>query len=117
MARPILAVVPAQGHAAATLRDLEAPATIVDPADTAGVGRALESLLERWQADGLPDVPLPDASARPHLAPCPRRGAGRAGAPCGGAQGGGGGGRGRGGRGGVGGRRRGRPVFAPARVG
>jgi hypothetical protein len=62
VARPILAVVPEQGQAAATLRDLEAPATIVDPSDTPGVGRALESLVERWQAGGLPDAPLPDAS-------------------------------------------------------
>jgi hypothetical protein len=61
-ARPILAVVPEDGHAAATLRDLEAPATIVDPADTAGVGRALESLVERWRAGDLPDAPLPDTS-------------------------------------------------------
>ena len=62
MSRPILAVVPEQGHAAATLRELEAPATVVDPSDTAGVARAIESLVERWQAGGLPDTPLAEAS-------------------------------------------------------
>ena len=85
MARPILAVVPEQGHAAATLRDLDAPATIVDPSDTTGVAAALEALLERWQAGGLPDTPLPEASRDRISRARAGGGAGRAGAPRGGA--------------------------------
>ena len=81
MARPILAVVPEQGHAAATLRELEAPATIVDPADTEGVA-AGAGVAGRALAGGRPaGHAAAGGVARPHLAPRARRGAGRARAP------------------------------------
>ena len=66
MARPILAVVPPDGHAAGVLRELGAPATIADPDRPEQVAAALETLVERWREGGLPDVPLP-APARDRI--------------------------------------------------
>ena len=46
----------------ASLRELEAPATIADPERPEEVAAALEALVERWRDGGLPDVPLPAAA-------------------------------------------------------
>lgn len=62
--RPILAIVPPDGAAAAELvgRDAE----IVAPGDVAGARRALERLVVRWADGSLPTTPL-DAATRARI--------------------------------------------------
>jgi hypothetical protein len=52
--RPILAIVPPEGAAAELVRGLAA-GPVHDPEDVAGIARSLESLLDEWRRDGLPD--------------------------------------------------------------
>jgi glycosyltransferase involved in cell wall biosynthesis len=58
--RPILAAVPPDGTAAALVREAGA-GPVVDPEDTEGMRAALESLVQRWRAGDLADVPLSEA--------------------------------------------------------
>ena len=56
--RPILAVVPPGGAAAALVRGLGG-GPVADPADVAGIAAALEGLVDEWRAGGLPDRDYP----------------------------------------------------------
>jgi glycosyltransferase involved in cell wall biosynthesis len=58
--RPILAAAPADGMAADLIRRLGA-GEIADPDDVPAIAAAMESMVDRWAADGLPDVALPEA--------------------------------------------------------
>ncbi len=62
--RPILAVVPPEGDAAALIREAGA-GLVVAPGDTEGMAAALAQLEERWREDGLGRSPLsPELRAR-----------------------------------------------------
>ncbi len=56
--RPILAAVPPNGIAAALINRLRV-GEVVDSDDVSELTAALERLIDRWAADGLPDVDLP----------------------------------------------------------
>ena len=58
--RPILAVVPPGGAAAALVRGLGG-GPVADPADVTGIAAALEGLVDEWRAGGLPDRDYPAA--------------------------------------------------------
>ncbi|HSJ92738.1 MAG TPA: glycosyltransferase [Gaiellaceae bacterium] len=58
--RPILAVVPPGGAAAALVRGLGG-GPVADPADVTGIAAALEGLVDEWRAGGLPDRGYPAA--------------------------------------------------------
>ena len=64
--RPILAVVPPDGAAAALIRETGA-GVVVAPDDVAGIREALTGLHARWRAGGLEGTPL-DAETRKRLA-------------------------------------------------
>ncbi len=55
--RPILALVPPDGAAAALIRETGA-GVVVAPEDVEGIAAALATLHARWLADGLPDIHL-----------------------------------------------------------
>ena len=55
--RPILAVVPPEGEAAALLRETGA-GVIALPDDVDGIAAALGGLVERWRGSGLAGTPL-----------------------------------------------------------
>jgi glycosyltransferase involved in cell wall biosynthesis len=57
--RPILALVPPDGAAAALLRDTGV-GVVVAPEDVEGIARELEALRDRWRAGELTDAPLSD---------------------------------------------------------
>jgi hypothetical protein len=57
--RPILALVPPDGAAAALLRETGVGA-VVAPDDVDGIVRELTALRERWQAGELTEPPLSD---------------------------------------------------------
>jgi glycosyltransferase involved in cell wall biosynthesis len=61
--RPILAVVPPDGAAAALVRELEA-GVVVAPDDVEGIRGALVELHARFSDGGLPDVELDEAARR-----------------------------------------------------
>jgi glycosyltransferase involved in cell wall biosynthesis len=63
--RPILAVVPPEGEAAALIRDTGA-GVVVPPDDVDGIASALEGLVARWRSGELGGTPL-DAGARERL--------------------------------------------------
>ncbi len=63
--RPILAVVPPDGRAAALIREIGA-GVVAPPEDVPAIREALESLHARWRAGQLDAVPL-DADARRRL--------------------------------------------------
>jgi glycosyltransferase involved in cell wall biosynthesis len=56
--RPILAAVPADGVAANLLRSVGA-GEVADSDDVDGISQALEHLVDRWLAGGLPDISYP----------------------------------------------------------
>lgn len=63
--RPILALVPPHGEAAALIRELDA-GIVVSPDDVDGIRAALRALESRWRAGELETTPLP-AEARERL--------------------------------------------------